>query len=174
MSAEKECCVVRKSIFRAVSVMLAMSLLIGTWFSSGRASAVKVSAAEAPAAFENSVDIASQVHLVAKPRVVRQAAQVPLRLTAQSRQGDFSVVLDDKDKSFAVAWSAVRLSFAADSPFTRLYIKVERACEWTVTLPDGTVKECGKTGFIHEVTELGQAVTSFDMDLPKGINSVLQ
>ena len=169
MSAEKECCVVRKSIFRAVSVMLAMSLLIGTWFSSGRASAVKVSAAEAPAAFENSVDIASQVHLVAKPRVVRQAAQVPLRLTAQSRQGDFSVVLDDKDKSFAVAWSAVRLSFAADSPFTRLYIKVERACEWTVTLPDGTVKECGKTGFIHEVTELGQAVTSFDMDLPKGM-----
>lgn len=173
----------KKRILRAASMTLALSLLVGIWCSGNRFSAIKVSAAEETApeeteevsaedesvGFADSVDIASQVHYVAKPRVVRQAQQVSLRLTDQSRKGDFSVVLDDKDRSFAVAWSSVKLSFAADSPFTRLYIKVERACEWTVTLPDGTEIECGKTGFIHEVTELGQAVTSFDMNLPKGV-----
>ncbi len=157
----------KRGILRVAAVTLAASLFVGTWFSAGRDATIKASAAEETTAFENSIEIASQVHVVARPQVVRQAVQVPLKITDQSRKGDFSVVLDDQDKSFAVAWSAVKLSFSADTPFTRLYIKAEKTFECTVTLPDGTVKECGKTGFIHEVTELGQAVTSFDMDLPK-------
>lgn len=158
-----------KRSFRCVgAVLTAVWIGWGTWISSGSIPTVKVSAAEAATTFENSVEIASQVHLVAKPEVVRKAEQVPLYLTEQNLQDSFSAVLDDKDKTYAVVSSPIKLSFAADRPFTRLYVKVERACEWTVTLPDGTVKECGKTGFIHEVTELGQAVTSFEMDLPQG------
>lgn len=159
----------KKRIRCAAAVMTAVSMWFGAWISWGSTGAVRALGAEESTSFENSVEIASQVHLVAKPQVVRQAEQVPLQLTAQSGGGDFFVVLDDIDESYAAARSPIRLSFAADSPFTRLYVKVEKACEWTVTLPDGTVKECGKTGFIHEVTELGQAVTSFDMDLPQGM-----
>ena len=120
-------------------------------------------------ALADPIDVATQIHYLAAPKVYKQAEQVKLTLTAQNRDGNFEAVTDEKDATFSVAWYDLKLSFKGSQAFTRLYFKVEMPCEWTVVLPDGSKITCGKTGFIHEVTELGQAVYSFDVILPKGV-----
>ena len=58
------------------------------------------------------------------------------------------------------------VSFTASRPFRSIYVMFEMPCRWTLTLPDGTVRQCGENEFLHEYIALDQDVTGFEADFP--------
>ena len=107
-------------------------------------------------------------HWLTKPEVGVQAERVPLVFVEASDGAYYSRPLDGNHSTYNTMKQDTTLRFASESPFERLYIKTEHSCRWTVTLPDGTVKQGGENGFIHELMELEQSVTSFDLHMPEG------
>ena len=61
-----------------------------------------------------------------------------------------------------------RLSFITSQPVRGLYFVFEKPCRWTLTLPDGSVRQGGENEYLHEYFELDNEITSFKVDLPKG------
>ncbi len=109
------------------------------------------------------------LHWLTKPDVGMQAVKVPLTQTASSDNVMYTRPLDGKDNTYSAMEQDTTLRYESETGFDRIYVKLEHSCQWTVTLPDGTVQEGGKDGFIHELMELGQSVTSFDLNLPQGV-----
>lgn len=108
------------------------------------------------------------LHWLTKPEVEKQAVEIPLISVKSNDSRNYEVTIDNDDKTFKKAWQNVTLQYKSEMPFERIYLKLERACLWTVTLPDGSVKQGGESGFIHELLELEQSVTSFQLNLPEG------
>lgn len=115
---------------------------------------------------ESQKQMIVSLHSLTKPEVTVKAVKVPLTLTDSSDGNTY--VIDHRDFFFCTMVKDTALSFEGKKSFERLYIKLEYPCRWSVTLPDGTVKEGGENGFIHEFMELGQSVSSFKLNLPKG------
>ena len=108
------------------------------------------------------------MHWLTKPEVGVQAVEVPLRFVESTDGVDYARSLDRIETSYNTVRRDVTVRYESETPFERIYVKLEYACLWSVTLPDGTVKQGGKNGFIHELMELGQSVTSMALNLPEG------
>ena len=78
-------------------------------------------------------------------------------------------VTDGKQWTYYVASpSGDHIEFLADVPVKQLYFMFETPCQWTLSLPDGSVRQGGEQGFIHEYLSLDNEVTGFAMDIPGG------
>ena len=108
------------------------------------------------------------MHGLTKPEVEKQAVEIPLISVKSNDSRSYVVTIDHDDSTYKKAWQDVTLRYQSEMPFERIYVKVERACRWSVTLPDGSVKQGGEDGFIHELLELEQSVTSLILNLPEG------
>ena len=95
-------------------------------------------------------------------------AQVRLTLTNAETQKKYPKTVDDDETTFVTFNKETVVNLSAEQPFVSLYVKLETPCQWTLTLPDGTMLDGGKDGFIHEYLRLGQAVGSAELTLPKG------
>lgn len=62
----------------------------------------------------------------------------------------------------------IRISVTASQPVSQLYFQFEKPCDWSLTLPDGTVKQGGQYRSIHEYVDLGESVSDFSVDLHTG------
>lgn len=110
----------------------------------------------------------ASMHWLTKPEVEVQAVEVPLISVKSNDSRSYEETLDNNDRTSKKAWQDVTLQYQSETHFERIYVKLEFACLWTVTLPDGSVKHGGESGFIHELLELDQSVTSFELNLPEG------
>ena len=61
-----------------------------------------------------------------------------------------------------------RFQFRTSKPVKGLYFLFEKPCRWTLTLPDGSVKQGGENGYLHEYFALEKEITGFAIDLPAG------
>ena len=102
--------------------------------------------------------------------VIQQYAEsVTLNAACDSLSAaELSAVMDGNYYSYCYVTNDTRLHFTAPSPVKSLYFMFEAPCSWTVSLPDGSVKQGGENGFLHEFVALDSGVTGFDMDIPAG------
>lgn len=62
----------------------------------------------------------------------------------------------------------VKLTFKTSSPAKGLYFQFELPCRWTLSLPDGSVRQGGENEFVHEYFALDSETTEFTVSLPAG------
>ncbi len=96
------------------------------------------------------------------------AQQVKLTMTSKINPTGYHWPLDDNEKTWIPMGKDLTLYVKGKSAFSGLYIKFQKPCEWTVTLPDGTTLPGGQNGMIHEWLPLGQSVETLELHLPKG------
>ena len=156
-----------------LTALLALASVVG-W--GGRVSAEQVDTTSENAAqaeptddwLESQKEIMVSLHWLTKSAVGVRAVAAPLTQTSSSDGMTYTRPLDDRETTFVKMLEDTTLRYESPTPFERIYVKLEFACRWTVKLPDGTEKQGGKDGFIHELMELEQSVTSFELHLPKG------
>lgn len=79
----------------------------------------------------------------------------------------FGRIMDKNMNSFFNAKSDMHIIFHTYAPVCGLYFILENPCTWTLTLPDGTVRQCGENELIHEYIGLDDPVTGFEIDIPR-------
>ncbi len=97
-----------------------------------------------------------------------KAEQVRLTMTSKVSPDGYVMPLDNNERTWIPMEKDVTIHVKGKKAFSGLYIKLEKPCQWSVTLPDGTKLEGGKNGFIHEWMPLGQSVKTLELYLPKG------
>lgn len=98
----------------------------------------------------------------------KKAQQVRLTMNSKVLPNGYLMPLDDNERTWIPMEKDLALHVKGKKAFSGLYIKLEKPCQWWVTLPDGTELEGGKNGFIHEWLPLGQSVKMLDLHMPKG------
>ena len=79
------------------------------------------------------------------------------------------IVTDDDISTFFTAGElGAQIRFVADHPVKQLYFIFEKPCQWTIILPDNSVRHGGKQGYIHELLQLDQEISRFQMEIPAG------
>ena len=93
-----------------------------------------------------------------------------VRMTFSSEQlpEESFLGLQHRERWFYTFKNDARLTVKAAKPVCQLYFQFEKPCRWTLTLPDGTVRNGGEYGMIHEYVDLGQSVSEFTVDVPEG------
>lgn len=128
-----------------------------------------VSSSDAAPAKDATSAILSLLPTLAKANPSKKAEQVTLTVKNAADDKKYGEVLDNDETTYVTLKKKENiLDITSERAFENLYVKLEMACEWTLTLPDGTESGGGKNGFIHEYMPLGQAVTSVKLSLPKG------
>ena len=105
---------------------------------------------------------------VSASAAVGQAERVGLRLSSPHSSSKYWMALDNKELSSYYFKDGKHFTVTGNGAFSSLYLKFEMPATWTVTLPDGTVLEGGKEGYLHEYMPLGQSVSSVELDLMPG------
>lgn len=99
----------------------------------------------------------------------KKAEQVTFKVSCDALPGArFSNLMDNYFQSYFEPKEDVRLNFSMTDPVSGIYCVFELPCQWTLTLPDGTVKQGGEYGAVHEYTAFDTPVTGFDIDFPQG------
>ncbi len=81
-------------------------------------------------------------------------------------RNDRLFVTDNNQYTYYKAESDVCIKVSTQEPVTGIYCMFEKPCVWTLTLPDGSVRQGGENEFIHEYFELTQPVTGFELNIP--------
>ena len=99
----------------------------------------------------------------------QKADSVPLTFSSEQISGDDLRCLQTTSVKWHLTFkSDTRISVTAAKPVSQLYFQFEIPCQWTLTLPDGTERQGGENGFIHEYVDLEQSVSEFTVDVSEG------
>ena len=74
--------------------------------------------------------------------------------------------IDQNEYTYYKTKKNLHLRFTVSEPVKGLYFLFERPCRWTLTLPDGSVRQGGENGYLHEYIALNKEITEFEADLP--------
>ena len=100
----------------------------------------------------------------------QKADSVPLTFSSEQISGDDLRCLQTTSVKWHLTFkSDTRISVTAAKPVSQLYFQFEIPCQWTLTLPDGTERQGGENGFIHEYVDLEQSVSEFTVDVTSNI-----
>ncbi len=94
-----------------------------------------------------------------------EAQQISYEISCDTLPGNkLCKIWDNNPNSYISANIHTPLKFHAESPVSGIYCIFQQPCQWTVTLPDGTVIHGGKNEFIHEYMAFNKSVTEFEMN----------
>lgn len=97
---------------------------------------------------------------------------VKLNISCDTLPGEtFHIIADNDRYTFFVAKTDTCLNIQAAEPVKGIYCMFEKPCQWTLTLPDGTIRKEGEDEIIHKYIPLDSAVTDFTINLSE--NAVL-
>lgn len=86
---------------------------------------------------------------------------------AQPGKG-FGKLHDENANTCYQLTGGTRLKIQPESAVSGIYCIFQMPCEWKVILPDGSVKNGGADGFIHEYVAFDRSVDAFEMEFPDG------
>lgn len=98
-----------------------------------------------------------------------EAERVRLNVSCDLLPGqNLSSVVDNNIYTFFYAnQPRIRFKFFPEKPVRQLYVTFEHPCLWTLILPDGTERQEGVDGFIHNYIALDEAIESFEIEITR-------
>ncbi len=116
---------------------------------------------------QDSAGILSGFWLPLRSRTAFRRNVCHVSCDAQPGKG-FGKLHDENANTCYQLTGGTRLKIQPESAVSGIYCIFQMPCEWKVILPDGSVKNGGADGFIHEYVAFDRSVDAFEMEFPDG------